>query len=207
MKCLDCRLSGSDLPGALRRTLTDLDVALLDPIGKAVVNELASTLSKYIPVRAHIVRHITEKYMMEGVTLSLTWLVAWMTVSIGGSTFDASICFPIVPLQPVLIALADEAAHGTHLPNPEDGAPLDDWVPELEVELSVHFPKIKLHMSDIAALAPGSLIGLGQDPSALLLMSARNRLFATVEPKVAGHKLAATVAEMIEDPEEFIDTY
>ncbi len=201
MKCLDCRLSGADLPGSARRTLTDLDVALLSPIVESVARSLAETFSAFVPVRPRIVRHVTEKYLMEGATLSLTWLVAWMTVSVAGSTFDASLCLPVVPLQPVLTAMVEAAQRGDHGKH-ADHAPVEEVIEEVDLDLAVHFPPVRVPLAELARLKKGSLIKLGVERSASLLMSSGGRLLATVDPVVVGHQLQAQVAELVDDPEE-----
>lgn len=206
MKALDCRLAGSAMPGSIRRTLTDLDVALLGPIVKAVVTELGGTFSTFVPVRPQIVRHVTEKYMMEGATLSLNWLVAWMTVSVAGSTFDASLCFPIVPIQTVLVAMADAVQHGEHARSPEGTAPVTGVLPDIDVDLSAHFPAVQLTLDDIASVQIGTVIRLKADPTASLLLSSGGRPLATVDPVVVGRRLHVHVLEMIEDPEEFLSS-
>lgn len=204
MKCLDCRLSGPDLPGSLRHSLTDLDVALLAPIVKAVVNELAQRFSAFVPVRGHVVRHVTEKFMMEGVTLSLTWLVAWMTVTVAGSTFDASLCFPIVPLQPVLLAMADASSRGDHHRSDDDDDRLfQNMLHEVDVEVAAHFRPVHLTIDAIAAMEPGTVIPLGVAPDSSLLLSARGRPLATIDPLLVGRRLGVTIHQFIEDPEEF----
>ncbi len=202
-KCLDSRLSGSELPTSKKRTMTDLDVALMAPVVTAVIQELADSISQHYPVRPHVVRHVTEKFMMEGVTISLTWIVAWMTVTVAGSTFDASICFPVVPLQPVLFAMAEDAAHGIHASGNEPT--IADTVPNLPVELSVHFPSIVRVIDDVAEFSEGTLIHLGSQIGSKLLMTAKNRPLATVKAVRMGRRLGAQIIELIEDPEDFIE--
>ena len=201
-KCLDSRLSGSELPTTIRRTLTDLDVTLLGPVINAVVEELSDSISQHYPVRPHIVRHVTEKFMMEGVTISLTWIVAWMAVTVAGSTFDASICFPVVPLQPVLFAMAEDAAHGVHGAGTEPD--ISESIPNLQVDLSVHFPSITQMMEEVANYKEGLVIPLGAQRGSKLMLTASNRPLATVKAVRMGRRLGAQITELIEDPEDFI---
>ena len=195
LAAIDHMLGG---PGGTQptRQLTDIETTLVTGLLEQMVGVLRYALEPIVAVQPALgpIEYNSQFVQAAGATDAV--LVCLFAMSIGSEQCELSLCLPLAPLLPKLMAQrAREDRAGNEAVDAAGTGLLRDRLGDLPIELAVQFPPVRLSPDRILSLAVGDVLTLDHRVGLPLAVRVGGVTFAGAIAGRAGTRLAALVTE------------
>jgi flagellar motor switch protein FliM len=178
------------------RQLTDIETTLVTGLLEQMVGVLRYALEPIVAVVPTLgpIEYNSQFVQAAGATDAM--LVGLFDMAIGTEQCQLSLCLPLAPLLPRLMAqrAREDRASGTAHDTVDAGA-LRERLGELPVDLAVQFRPVRLSPSRILELAVGDVLPLDHRLGLPLTVRVGGVGFASAIAGRAGSRLAALITE------------
>jgi flagellar motor switch protein FliM len=202
LTAIDHMLGG---PGGTQqaRTLTDIEITLMRGLLEQMVGVLRYSLEPVVRVEPVLgtLEYNPQFVQAAGATDSV--VVAAFDMIVGSVTCRATLCMPLAPLLPRLLAQRSRAdgSDDTRLAAEATARRLRERLGDVPVDVSVLFDSIEVSPARILGLVEGDVLPLGHRVGAPLTVQAGGVTFAGAIAGKAGSRLAALI---VDTPQEHV---
>ncbi len=186
------------------RPLTEIEIGVLRGLLERVMRELTYAFESFLDVETRITSTESNPQFAQIVALSDMVVVATYDIAIGDDTWEASLCFPYLMLQPALEAYTESKR--SHDADAHDlgqvQAMLTDHLPEAPVDLAVHFNPVTLSAQEIVELQTGDVLPLRHRVAAPLTVTGGGVPCFAAMPGRQGRRSAALVIPSAHGPDD-----
>jgi flagellar motor switch protein FliM len=195
LAAVDYMLGG---PGGeqLPRQLTDIEATLIRGLIDQIVCVLRYSLEPIIAVTPDLGAIEYNPQFVQAASATDAMVIADFDMVIGSERSRVSLCLPLAPLLPVLIAQRPRALDGDDTVGAESAATLmRERLGDVPLEVSVEFRALSLNPTRILTLTEGELIVLDHRVGVPLTLRAGGTAYARAIAGRSGSRLAALIVD------------
>lgn len=199
LACIDYMLGG---PGGKQpvRTLTEIETGLLRGLLDQMVGVLRYSFESLVAMTPVIGAIEYNPQFVQAAAATDAMVIAALEMAVGHERGRATICLPLVPLLPLLIA---QRPRGVSQDDELDPVAVRERLRQrlghLEMDLSVEFRSVRLSPARVLDLSVGDVIRLDHKVGVPLTVRTAGTTFASAIAGRSGRRLAALV---VDNPEE-----
>src|SRR4051794_11077154 len=201
LAAVDYMLGG---PGGeqLPRTLTDIETTLVRGLLEQMASALRYSLEPIVPITPDLGAIEYNPQFVQAASATDAMIVAELDMTVGSESCRATVCMPLGPLLPLLVAQrprttddgdAESLAVAAHRVRERLG--------EVPLEVSVEFRPLTLSPARILALSPGDVLPLPHRVGVPLTLRAGGTVYANAIAGRSGSRLAALI---VDTPQELL---
>jgi flagellar motor switch protein FliM len=202
MEVVDRLLGGPGGEAHPDRPMTEIEIGVLRGLLDRVMRELTYAFESFIQVRTSITGTESNPQFAQVAGLSDMVVVATYGIAIGERSWEASLAFPFMMLQPALDAYS-ESKRTRDVDSGELArarALVDDQLREAPVEIGVTFNTVRLSAEEIVSMQLGDVLPLRHRIDAPLTITVGGVACFQAMPGRSGRRLAAMVTGDLRDP-------
>ena len=193
LMCLECLLGGSpDRPPPERR-LSEIDWVLTKRLFESIVHQLSGVWKELAGVTLAFDEIEVQNESSQVASVSEPTFVVMLESRINKHSASLALMIPWMAIEPI----ADLVAGGEQT-QPEAGSPeereIERAMSNVPVTLRAEVAAVELPVSEILALAPGSVIGLGAPADQGVTLYAENVRLGRANPGANGAKRAVQIS-------------
>jgi flagellar motor switch protein FliM len=198
---IDYMLGG---PGGTQpdRTLTEIETTLLMGLLEQMVGSLRYSFEPIVAVTPSLGAIEYNPQFLQAGSATDAMIVTSFDMVVGSETCQATLCLPLAPLLPLLVAQRPRR------PGEEDDVPdatsvrqrVKERLGDVPMSVSVEFAPLSLSPARILSLAEGDIVRLDHRVGVPLSLQAAGTVFAHAIAGKSGSKLAALVVDSPLDP-------
>jgi flagellar motor switch protein FliM len=195
LAAVDYMLGG---PGGeqLPRQLTDIEATLIRGLIDQIVGVLRYSLEPIIAVTPDLGAIEYNPQFVQAASATDAMVIADFDMVIGSERSRVSLCLPLAPLLPVLIAQRPRALDGDDTVGAESAATLmRERLGDVPLEVSLEFRALSLNPTRILTLTEGELIVLDHRVGVPLTLRAGGTAYARAIAGRSGSRLAALIVD------------
>lgn len=198
LSMIDHQLGGPGSEQQPERPLTDIEQALIRQLLIRVLRELAYALEPIAKVNPQMLTLESDARFVQAAASTDPVVNARMSIAVGGTSSECSICLPFAMLQPALEEIVKSSESGEKARIRQQAAELTQRrLGDVEVDVQVRFNSLRLPSQDVGRLRVGNLLYLGHRTTAPLAVtsatSSGSTVFAHAVPGTSGRKLAVLI--------------
>ncbi len=183
------------------RTLTDIETTLIRGLLDQLVATLRYSLEPIAPVLPSLGPIEYNPQFVQAASATDAVVVGSFEMAIGAESCRLTLCLPLAPLLPRLIAQRPrEEVEQSDPATVEAGArKLRERLGDVPLDVAVHFAPIRLSPDRILTLAEGDLITLSHRAGAPLTVQAGGVTFGSAIAGRSGNRLAALIVNTTQE--------
>jgi flagellar motor switch protein FliM len=195
LAAVDYMLGG---PGGeqLPRQLTEIEATLLRGLIEQMTSVLRYALEPIVAITPDLGAIEYNPQFVQAASATDAMVVAEFDITVGSEQSRVTLCMPLAPLLPLLIAQRPRSLDGDDVDGlATDARQLRERLGEVPLEVSVEFESLSLTPNRILSLAEGDLVLLGHRVGAPLTVRAGGTAYAHAIAGRAGSRLAALIVD------------
>jgi flagellar motor switch protein FliM len=194
LAAVDYMLGG---PGGeqLPRPLTDIETTLVRGLLEQMAGVLRYSLEPVVAVTPVLGPIEYNPQFVQAASATDAMIVAELEMVVGSEQCRATLCMPLAPLLPLLIAQRPRAADEDHEGAAVATQRMRERLGEVPLEVSVEFHPVTLSPARILALREGDLLVLDHRPGVPLTLRAGGNVYAHAIAGRSGNRLAALIVD------------
>jgi flagellar motor switch protein FliM len=195
LAAVDYMLGG---PGGeqLPRQLTEIEATLLRGLIEQMTSVLRYALEPIVAITPDLGAIEYNPQFVQAATATDAMVVAEFDITVGSEQSRVTLCMPLVPLLPLLIAQRPRSLDGDDVDGlATDARQLRERLGEVPLEVSVEFQSLSLSPNRILSLVEGDLVVLSHRVGAPLTVRAGGTAYAHAIAGRAGSRLAALIVD------------
>jgi flagellar motor switch protein FliM len=189
---IECLLGGSAKAAPEPRRLSEIDWVLIRRLIDAIVAQLSAVWQELAQLELEAGEIELQNEAVQIASVSEPTLAFTIETRLGGRTGTMSLLIPWTAIDPVADALSGPAASGL-VDHAGVAMAIEHAVSEAEVTLRAEVAGVDLAVSEILALAPGSIVRLGASADTGVSLVVGGRLLARCQPGRRGRRLAVQI--------------
>jgi flagellar motor switch protein FliM len=196
MALVEIRLGGSGTSPPLDRPLTDIELRLVDEVGRQVLAETVLAMEPTLPIHVSATTSVSSTQFLQMANAADTWLLIPLTVDLSEDTsFEAGLWIPSGLAAALLDAVERDQGSENTAPDEATLARVRGRVLSAKVEIAVRFPDITLSTEELLMLSPGDVVPLHREQGLPLYLTIDGARHCAVVLTPRGHRLACTVID------------
>ncbi|HLI15996.1 MAG TPA: flagellar motor switch protein FliM [Acidimicrobiales bacterium] len=195
MRILELRLGGGDsAPYDGHLEPTETDYGLLGPVFQSLLDELARSMARAVPIHARVVNQESSLQFVQFASPAEMCLWASFSLHTGGDEPAAcQVCLPF----PAVRQLVDLLREASRPPEDTGGDAIAQAVLRVPIEVRLEVPPVELAPLEAAALQPGDVVPLHHPKDRPFDVRAGNVLVARARPGRVGSKVVCSIVEEV----------